>query len=55
MPTGLAEAGYTIRRPTMRRTMAAVAFLALAVPVTRADEKDDAAKTLEGTYEVVSR
>jgi uncharacterized protein (TIGR03067 family) len=52
--TGLAEAGYTIRRPTMRRMMAAVAFLALAVPLTRADEKDDAAKKLEGAYEVVS-
>ena len=38
----------------MRRMMAAVAFLALAVPLARADEKDDAAKKLEGTYEVVS-
>jgi uncharacterized protein (TIGR03067 family) len=38
----------------MRRTMAAVAFLALAVPAARADEKDDAAKKLEGAYEVVS-
>jgi uncharacterized protein (TIGR03067 family) len=38
----------------MRKTMAAVAFLALAVPVARSDEKDDAAKKLEGPYEVVS-
>jgi uncharacterized protein (TIGR03067 family) len=30
-----------------------VAFLAVAVPVTRADEKDDAAKKLNGTYEVL--
>ncbi len=36
----------------MRRFIAAAAFLALAVPVSRADEKD--AKMLEGTYEVVS-
>jgi uncharacterized protein (TIGR03067 family) len=38
----------------MRRMAAAVAFLALAYPVVRADEKDDAAKKLEGKYEVVS-
>ena len=38
----------------MRRMTAAVAFLALAFPVLRADEKDDAAKKLEGKYEVVS-
>ncbi len=36
----------------MRRLITAVAFLAAAVPVTRADEKDDAAKKLNGTYEV---
>jgi uncharacterized protein (TIGR03067 family) len=38
----------------MRKLMATVAFLALAVPVARADEKDDAAKKLEGPYEVVA-
>ena len=38
----------------MRRMTAAVAFLVLAYPVVRADEKDDAAKKLEGKYEVVS-
>jgi uncharacterized protein (TIGR03067 family) len=37
----------------MRRFMAAVAFLALAVPVVLADEKDDAAKKLNGTYTVL--
>lgn len=37
----------------MRRLIAAAAFLALVVPVTRADDKD-AAKKLEGTYEIVS-
>jgi uncharacterized protein (TIGR03067 family) len=36
----------------MRRSIAAVAFLALAVPIARAEEKD--AKELEGSYEVVS-
>lgn len=38
----------------MRKLVTAVAFLALAVPVARADEKDDAAKKLEGPYEVVA-
>lgn len=38
----------------MRRLVMAVAFLALAVPVARSDDKADAAKKLEGTYEVVS-
>jgi uncharacterized protein (TIGR03067 family) len=37
----------------MRQLIAAVAFLAAAVPVTRADEKDDAAKKLNGSYEVI--
>ena len=37
----------------MRRLIVAVAFLAAAIPVTRADEKDDAAKKLNGTYEVL--
>ena len=37
----------------MRKILAAAAFAALAVPVLRADEKDDAAKKLEGPYEVV--
>ena len=36
----------------MRQLIGAVVFLALAVPIARADEKD--AKKLEGTYEVVS-
>jgi uncharacterized protein (TIGR03067 family) len=38
----------------MRKLVTAVAFLALAVPISRADEKDDAAKKLEGPYEVVA-
>jgi uncharacterized protein (TIGR03067 family) len=38
----------------MRRIIAAVAFLALAVPVAVADEKDDAAKKLNGNYQVLS-
>jgi len=38
----------------MRQFIGAFALLALAVPVSRADEKDDAAKKLNGTYEVVS-
>src|SRR5262245_24683261 len=37
----------------MRRFTAAVAVLALAVPVALADEKDDAAKKLNGTYAVL--
>jgi uncharacterized protein (TIGR03067 family) len=37
----------------MRRLIVAAAFLALAVPVSRADEKADAAKKLNGTYQVV--
>jgi len=37
----------------MRRLTTAAAFLALAVPVGRADEKDDAAKKLNGTYTTV--
>lgn|SRR5262245_34772044 len=37
----------------MRRLIVTVAFLALAIPVARADEKDDAAKKLNGTYEVL--
>jgi uncharacterized protein (TIGR03067 family) len=37
----------------MRRFTAAVAFVALAVPVAVADEKDDAAKKLNGTYTVL--
>jgi uncharacterized protein (TIGR03067 family) len=36
----------------MRQLIGAVVFLALAVPIARADEKD--AKMLEGTYEVLS-
>jgi uncharacterized protein (TIGR03067 family) len=36
----------------MRRFIAAAAFLAIAVPIARADEKD--ATKLEGNYEVVS-
>jgi uncharacterized protein (TIGR03067 family) len=38
----------------MRKLVTAVAFLALAVPLARGDEKDDAAKKLEGPYEVVA-
>ena len=38
----------------MRKLVTAVAFLALAVPISRADEKDDAARKLEGPYEVVA-
>lgn len=39
----------------MRRLTAAALFLALALPTARADEKaDEAAKKLEGTYEVLS-
>lgn len=39
----------------MRRLTTAALFLALALPVARADEKaDEAAKKLNGTYEVVS-
>ena len=38
----------------MRRLITAALFLALAVPLARADEKDDAAKKLEGTYQIVS-
>ncbi|VTU02142.1 unnamed protein product [Gemmataceae bacterium] len=38
----------------MRTLIAAAGFLALAAPVLRADEKADAAKKLDGTYEVVS-
>ena len=37
----------------MRRLIPAVAFLALAVPLARADEKADAAKKLNGSYTVV--
>ncbi len=37
----------------MRRLIVAVAFLAAAISVVRADEKDDAAKKLNGTYEVL--
>ncbi|WP_439626652.1 TIGR03067 domain-containing protein [Gemmata sp.] len=38
----------------MRKLIAAAAFLALAAPVLRADERADAAKKLDGKYEVVS-
>lgn len=38
----------------MRRLVMAVAFLALAVPAARSDDKADAAKKLEGTFEIVS-
>lgn len=44
---------FLILETHMRRLMAAAAFLALVVPVTWADDKD-AAKKLEGTYEVLS-
>jgi uncharacterized protein (TIGR03067 family) len=36
----------------MRRSIAAFAFLVAAIPVTAADDKDDAAKKLNGAYEV---
>jgi uncharacterized protein (TIGR03067 family) len=38
----------------MRTLIAAAGFLALAAPVLRADEKADAAKKLDGKYEIVS-
>jgi uncharacterized protein (TIGR03067 family) len=38
----------------MQRFLAAVAFLALAIPLARADEKEDAAKKLEGPYQVIA-
>lgn len=38
----------------MRRLATAALFLALAVPTARGDEKDDAAKKLNGTYDLVS-
>ena len=38
----------------MRRMLAAITFLTFAVPVARSDEKEDAAKKLAGSYEVVS-
>ena len=38
---------------SMHKLLLACALVALIVPLTRADEKDDAAKKLEGTYEVV--
>lgn len=38
----------------MRRLTAATLFLALAVPLARADDKADAAKKLNGTYEIIS-
>lgn len=37
----------------MRRLIPAVVFLAVAIPISRADEKDDAAKKLNGNYEVI--
>src|ERR1700722_7098363 len=37
----------------MRQLLGSFAFLALAIPLI-ADEKDDAAKKLNGTYELVS-
>jgi len=38
----------------MRRLTAAALFLALALPIVRADEKADAAKKLDGSYEVLA-
>lgn len=38
----------------MRRSIPALAVLALAVPLARADEKADAAKKLNGTYTLVA-
>jgi len=37
----------------MRQLIPAVVFLAVAIPVSRADDKEDAAKKLNGTYEVI--
>lgn len=37
----------------MRQWLVAVVFLAAAMPVAIADEKDDAAKKLNGTYDVL--
>src|SRR5437660_846567 len=44
---------HTQPEDTMRRFVTAAALLTLALPVC-ADEKDDAAKKLNGSYEVVS-
>jgi uncharacterized protein (TIGR03067 family) len=49
---GFLGASFSSGRFTMRQLIGAVVFLALAVPIARADEKD--AKKLEGTYEVVA-
>jgi len=38
----------------MRRFAAAALFLALVLPAARGDDKDDAVKKLDGTYQVVS-
>src|SRR5207253_35215 len=45
---------FSFREKPMRKFVAVVAFVSLAVPVLRADEKDDAAKKLEGPYDVVA-